>query len=231
MSNPGRHPYPLFPVLTAIVMLVGLYMAFIYAPMELTMGNVQRIFYYHVPAAWMSFVGFFLVFVFSFAYLMRGGKKWDTRAATAAEIGILFCSINLITGPIWAKPVWGVWWTWDARLTLTLVLWLIYVGYLMLRHYVTDPERRATFSAVVGIIGFVDVPIVYFSIRWWRTQHPQPVIAGGEDSGLDPVMWYALLVCLTGFILLFSYLFKKRTELQAMRDELDRLRDEAEQHA
>jgi heme exporter protein C len=212
-------------------MLLGLYMALVYAPTEREMGDVQRIFYYHVPAAWIAFFAFFLVFLFSFIYLMRGGKSWDTRANAAAEIGLLFCTINLITGPIWAKPIWGIWWTWDARLTLTLVLWLIYVAYLMLRHYVPDPERRATFSAVVGIIGFIDVPLVYFSIRWWRTQHPQPVMAGGDDSGLDPVMWYSLLGCLAGFILLFAYLFRKRLELQSLRDELDRLHDEAEEPA
>jgi heme exporter protein C len=209
-------------------MLVGLYMALVWAPTEREMGHVQRIFYYHVPAAWMAFFAFFLVFLFSFVYLMHGGKKWDIRASAAAEVGVLFCTINLITGPVWAKPVWGIWWTWDARLTLTLVLWLIYVSYLMLRHYVTDPERRATFSAVVGIIGFIDVPLVYFSIRWWRTQHPQPVVAGGDESGLDPRMWYTVLVCLVGFALLFVYLFRKRTELQNLRDELDRLQDEVE---
>jgi heme exporter protein C len=218
-----RSPYPILPVLTGVVTLVGLYAALIYAPTEKTMGNVQRIFYYHVPAAWLAFFGFFLVFLFSLMYLMRGGKKWDNRASAAAEIGLLFCSINLITGPIWAKPVWGVWWTWDARLTLTLVLWLIYVGYIMLRHYLADAERRATFSAVLGIVGFIDVPLVYFSIRWWRTQHPQPVMAGGEDSGLDPVMWYTILVTLTGLSLLFAYLFRKRLALQALRDELDRM--------
>jgi heme exporter protein C len=209
-------------------MLIGLYMALIYAPTEREMGDVQRIFYYHVPAAWLAFFAFFFVFLFSFIYLMRGGRKWDARASSAAEIGVLFCTINLITGPIWAKPVWGVWWTWDARLTLTLVLWLIYVSYLMLRHYVPEPERRATFSAVVGIIGFIDVPLVYFSIRWWRTQHPQPVMAGGEDSGLDPLMWYTLLVCLIGFLLLFVYLFRKRTELESLRDEVDRLQDQVD---
>ena len=215
--------------LTALLMLAGLYMALLYAPTEQTMGDVQRIFYFHVPSAWMSFFAFFLVFVFSFIYLLRGGKKWDTRASAAAEIGVLFCTLVLITGPIWAKPVWGIWWTWDARLTLTLVLWLIYVAYLMLRHYVVDPERRATFSAVIGIIGFIYVPIVYFSIKWWRTQHPQPVIAGGEGSGMDPTMWYTLFVCLAAFMLLFFYLLRRRTELEYLRDNLDALHDRVEQ--
>lgn len=214
--------------LTAVFVIGGLYMALLYAPTEQTMGDVQRIFYFHVPSAWVAFFAFFLVFLFSFIYLMRGGEKWDIRANAAAEIGILFCTMVLITGPIWAKPVWGIWWTWDARLTLTLVLWLIYVGYLMLRQYVADPERRATFSAVVGIIGFIDVPIVYFSIRWWRTQHPQPVIAGGEDSGLNPAMWYTLIVCLVGWVLLFFYLLRKRTELEFLRLRLTSLQDRIE---
>ncbi len=222
-----RMPGPLL-IVSAVFMLVALYMALIYAPREQTMGDVQRIFYFHVPSAWVAFFAFFLVFVFSSAYLVRGGKKWDTRAAAAAEVGILFCTLVLITGPIWAKPVWGIWWTWDARLTLTLVLWLIYVGYLMLRHYITEPERRATFSAVVGIIGFLDVPLVYFSIRWWRTQHPQPVLAGGEDSGLAPPMLYTLLVCIAAFTLLFVVLLKMRTRLERLADDRDMLHARAE---
>jgi heme exporter protein C len=219
----------ILPVLAFLAMMAGLYMALLYAPREQTMGDVQRIFYFHVPSAWVAFLAFFLVFLYSVMYLFRSNKRWDTLAAASAEVGVLFCTLVLITGPIWAKPVWGIWWTWDARLTLTLVLWLIYVGYLMLRHYVIDPERRATFSAVVGIIGFLDVPIVYFSIRWWRTQHPQPVIGGGEGSGLDPRMWYALLVCLVAFMLLFLYLLRKRTRLEHMRDELHHLQDAVEQ--
>ncbi|MDH3215403.1 MAG: cytochrome c biogenesis protein [Candidatus Krumholzibacteria bacterium] len=226
----GKHAVDaIFLVITAVAMLAALYMALLYAPTEQTMGDVQRIFYFHVPSAWVAFFAFFLVFLFSFIYLMRGGRQWDIRASAAAEIGVLFCSLVLITGPIWAKPVWGIWWTWDARLTLTLVLWLIYVAYLMLRHYVIDPERRATFSAVVGIMGFIDVPIVYFSIRWWRTQHPQPVLAGGEDSGLDPAMWQALLVCVVAFMLLFFFLLRKRTELQYLRDDLDALHERFDQ--
>ena len=220
----------LLATLAAVLMMVALYMALIYAPREQTMGDVQRIFYFHVPSAWVAFLAFFLVFVFSSAYLLRGGKQWDTRAAACAEVGILFCSLVLITGPIWAKPVWGIWWTWDARLTLTLVLWLIYIGYLMLRHYIVDPERRATFSAVVGIIGFLDVPIVYFSIRWWRTQHPQPVLAGGEDSGLALPMLYTLLVCLAAFTLLFLVLMKMRVRLEQLADERDMLQARAEAH-
>lgn len=221
-------------VLTAVTlaaMIVSLYMAFLYAPREATMGDVQRIFYFHVPAAWLAFFAFFLVFVFSLVYLIRSEKRWDSLASACAEIGVLFCSLVLITGPIWAKPVWGIWWTWDSRLTLTLVLWLIYVAYLMLRRYMMDSERRATFAAVLGIVGFIDVPMVYFSIRWWRTQHPQPVMAGGENSGLAPEMLATLFVCLGTFTLMFFTLLRYRLRVQSLRDELDALQDRVEQGA
>ena len=214
---------------TLVATIVSLYMAFLYAPTEATMGDVQRIFYFHVPSAWVAFFAFLLVFVFSLTYLVRREKRWDNAAAACAEIGVLFCTLVLITGPIWAKPAWGVWWTWDARLTLTLVLWLIYVAYMMLRYYMPDPERRATFSAVLGVVGFIDVPLVYFSIRWWRTQHPQPVMRGGENSGLEPPMLATLLVCLATFTLLFLALLRLRLKLQRLRDEADELQDRLEE--
>jgi heme exporter protein C len=212
-------------VATLVAMMASIYLVFMYVPTERTMGEVQKIFYFHVPSAWLAFFAFFLVFVFSLIYLVRSHKRWDTLAASSAEIGVLFCTLVLITGPIWAKPVWGVWWTWDARLTLTLVLWLIYVAYIMLRHYMSDPERRATFSAVLGVVGFIDVPLVYFSIRWWRTQHPQPVMAGGEDSGIEGPMLMTLLFCIGTFTLLYFTLLRYRLRLQALRDEVDELQD------
>lgn len=205
----------------AIVMMAGLYMVCFYAPTEATMGVVQKIFYYHVPSAWVAFLAFFVVFIGSITYLFKRSRKWDMLAHASAEVGVMFCSLVLITGPIWAKPVWGIWWTWDARLTLTLVLWLIYAGYMMLRHYVEDPERRATFSAAMGIVGFVNVPLVYMSIRWWRTQHPQPVVAGGEDSGLDPLMYQTLMVCFLGFVLLYIVFMRLRMKIEAMQDIVD----------
>ena len=168
----GRPPHTIFLIVTAVCLIAGTWLALLYAPTEETMGDVQRIFYYHVPSAWVAFLAFFFVFLFSFIYLLRGNHMWDIRAAAAAEVGILFCSLVLITGPIWATPVWGYPWAWDARLTLTLVLWLIYVSYLMLRHYVTDPQRRATFSAVVGIVGGVVGTI--------------QVLVGGCDHSGDP---------------------------------------------
>lgn len=207
-----------------IWMTVALVMSFFYAPIESEMGIVQKIFYFHVPLAWNAFLGFAIVFFASFRYLATRDPKWDARAVSAAEVGVLFTTLVLITGPIWAKPVWGIWWTWDARLTLTFVLWLIYMGYLMLRRYIESPERRAVLAAVIGVTGFVDVPLVYFAIRWWRTQHPQPVIMGGEDSGLDPKMATTLWVSTAAYLLLFTVLFRRRLTLEHLRNQLDEYR-------
>jgi heme exporter protein C len=215
--------YALFMWMTAAIALT-----WFYAPIEREMGVVQKIFYFHVPLAWNAFLGFAIVFWCSFRYLATRDPKWDARAVSAAEVGVLFTTLVLITGPIWAKPVWGIWWTWDARLTLTFVLWLIYAGYLMLRRYVDSPERRAALSAIVGIVGFVDVPLVYFAIRWWRTQHPQPVIMGGEDSGLDPKMATTLWVSTAAYLLLFAALYRRRLSLEYTRADVDALRDEME---
>jgi heme exporter protein C len=179
----------------------GFCQAMYIAPREATMGDVQRIFYYHLPSAWIAFLLFFVNFLASIWYLIRRGKGADALALASAEVGVTFCTIVLITGPLWARPVWGIWWTWDARLTSTLVLWLIYVSYLVLRRYATGGQIPVL-AAVLGIFGFVDVPIVYMAIRWFRTQHPQPVIGGGQGSGLDPRMWVAVLWNLAAFLML-----------------------------
>src|SRR5438309_6134408 len=163
----------------ALLLAVAGYCALFVAPTEATMGLIQRIFYFHVPFGWSAFVAFAISFVASIAYLRSRTPKWDWLAVSSAEVGVPFVTVVLVTGPIWAKPVWGIWWTWDARLTSTFVLWVLYLSYLLLRTLVADAERRAVVSAVFGIFAFLDVPLVYMSIRWWRTQHPQPVIAGG----------------------------------------------------
>ena len=209
-------------------MALSLYMTYYYAPLESEMGIVQKIFYFHVPLAWNAFLGFTIVFICSFRYLATKDPRWDARALAAAEVGVLFTTLVLITGPIWAKPAWGIWWTWDSRLTLTLVLWLIYMGYLMLRRYVESVERRNTLAAIVGIVGFVDVPLVYFAIRWWRTQHPQPVLMGGEDSGLDPRMAATLWVSSAAYLLLFTTLYRRRVAIEHMRAEVDIMRENME---
>ena len=211
----------ILPALVFVSMLLALYLIGFYAPIEREQGVVQKIFYFHVPSAWVAFLAFFVVFIFSFRYLVSRDKRWDNRAAAAAEVGVMFCTLVIVTGPIWAKPVWGIWWTWDARLTLTLVLWLIYVSYVLLRHYVADAEKRATLSAVLGIIGFIDVPLVYFAIRWWRTQHPQPVIAGGGGAGMDPRMAAAFWVSLAAFTVLFVYLYHVRAKQHDLEDEIE----------
>lgn len=207
-----------------VSILIALYMALLYAPTERTMGEVQRIFYFHVPSAWVSFVGFGVVCVASILFLRTGAQKWDLLAKSAAEVGILFLTLVLVTGPLWAKPVWNVYWTWDARLTTSFILWLIYVAYLMLRSFVTDRDRGARFAAVFGIIGFIDVPIVYLSIRWWRTLHPAPVIGGGSGSGLAPAMLHALLTSVAAFTLLFVTLLVLRFHAAQLHHKVEALK-------
>jgi heme exporter protein C len=216
------------PYLTLITMLLALYAAFVYAPRERTMGDLQRIFYFHVASWWIAFLAFGVVFCASVAYLVTRKRDYDSLALSSAEIGVVFTSIGLITGPLWAKPAWGVYWTWDARLTTALVLWLIYVAYLMLRRYVADEAKRANLAAVAGIIGFVDVPIVFFSIRWWRTQHPQPVIMGSPESGLHPQMFHALMMSLVAFLFLYLWLLEQRWDVERSQEEIEHLHKQLE---
>jgi heme exporter protein C len=198
------------------------------APTERTMGTIQRIFYLHVASAWTGLTAFFLCFLANLLYVARRQAKWDWLGVSAAEVGLAFTTIVLLTGPIWAHPVWGIWWTWDARLTSTFVLWLLYVAYLLLRSLVEEPERRALLSALFGIFAFVDVPLVFGSIRWWRTQHPQPVVMGGAGSGLDPTMWRVLLFSWLALSALLVVLLRQRYQLEALRSECEVLRREAD---
>lgn len=208
--------------LTALAVPVSLHMAFIVAPGEQKMGVVQRIFYYHVPSAFMAFLGVGLCAIMSVLYLWRKERRFDIMAHAAAELGVLFCTIVLITGPIWARPVWGVWWTGEVRLTSTLILWLIYVGYLLLRENADNREQAARWAAVVGIVGALDMPIIYKSVEWWRGLHPKVLkISGG--GGLDPTMERALLVCTITFLLLFATLFLERVRLAMLEEEVEAL--------
>jgi heme exporter protein C len=186
-----KKAFPILAVLTALLLAYAFYEAIWVAPTERTMGDVQRIFYYHVPSAWTAFLLFFVNFVASVTYLARRNPKADAVALVSAEVGVVFCTVVLVTGPIWARPVWGIWWTWDLRLTLTLVLWLIYVSYLILRRF-SDSAQTPKLAAVLAIFGALDVPLVYFSIWFFRTQHPQPVVGGG--GSIDPVMLHILLI-------------------------------------
>jgi heme exporter protein C len=210
----------LFLALTVLALGFAAYQALMVAPTEQTMGNVQRIFYYHVPSAWTAFLLFFANFLASVVYIWKRKAAADAVAMATAEVGVVFCTVVLVTGPIWARPVWGIWWTWDARLTTTLVLWLIYVSYLVLRRYSTG-SQTALLAAALAIFGFVDVPIVYMTIRWFRTQHPSPVIGGGQNSGLDPSMWPPLLWNWLAFSMLAIILVVVRYRLQRMEEDVE----------
>ena len=216
-------------VVTAAMMLLVLYLIFIWVPTERNLGVSQRIFYFHVPIAWVAFLAFFIVLVGSVGYLWKRTSKWDQLAYSAAEIGVLFTTLMLITGILWAKPVWGVWWTWDPRLTTSLILWLIYVAYLMLRSYSPRGDQGARYAAVLGIIGFIDVPIVYLSIVWWRTVHPQVLVGPAATTGaLDPSMRMLLLISTVMFTPLFAYLLTDRISLRKSEDEVELARGLAE---
>ncbi len=208
--------------LSFILFVVSLYLIFIYVPTEKTMGIIQRIFYFHVPIAWVAFLAFFIVFIGSIMYLWKRQSKWDIIASSSAEIGIVFTTLVLITGSIWAKPIWGVWWVWEPRLTTALILWFIYAAYLLVRSYASDESRGARFAAVVGIIGFIDVPIVALAITLWRTQHPGPVIF---ENGLAPPMLLTLLISIFAFTTLYALLLIQRASIKKTEGEIKRMKD------
>jgi len=266
--------FPIFSVITVLLLAYGFYEAIWVAPTERTMGDVQRIFYYHVPSAWTAFLLFFINFLASVQFLASAtpttrravawtfdilgaigaiaafyiplpagmepsavattvlmiplsyyivgkffdGPALDILAVTAAEVGVVFCTIVLVTGPIWARPVWGIWWTWDLRLTTTLVLWLIYVSYLVLRRF-SDSAQTPKLAAVLAVFGALDVPLVYFSIWFFRTQHPQPVIGGG--GSIDPRMMHVLLINWLAFSCLAGMVCWARYNLEKMKRDID----------
>src|SRR5271170_2416186 len=217
-----------FAAVVALLMVAAAYAAFFIAPTDSRQGLIYRIIFLHVPCAETGLVSFFVCFVANVAYVLKRNPQWDWLGVSAAEVGLVFTTVVLVTGPIWAHPVWGIWWTWDARLTSTFVLWLLYVAYLMLRTLVEEPDRRALLSALFGIFAFIDVPLVFGSIRWWRTQHPQPVIMGEPGAGLDPTMLKVLLFSWLPMLALMTLLIMTRYRLEAMRSDLDLVRREAE---
>jgi heme exporter protein C len=212
----------------AVVLLLAAsaYGAFFLVPMESTMGPVQRIFYLHAPCGMTALSAFLVCFVGNLGYLFKRQAKWDWLGVSAAEVGLAFCTVVLLTGPIWAKPAWGVYWAWDARLTSTLVLWLLYLSYLILRTMIDDPERRALVSAFYGVFIFLDVPLVYGSIWWWRTQHPQPVVF--TSGGLDPAMRKVFYLSWLSLTALMALLIRQRYELEQARAGAQELERELE---
>lgn len=205
--------------LAVIGIVAGLGAGFGYAPREAVQGNVQRIMYLHVPSVLTAYLAFGLVLVASVAYLASRRAVWDRLAASAAELGVLFTGITIVSGSIWGRPTWGAWWTWDARLTSTAVLFIVYVGYLLLRAMVEDPDARARSAAVVGIVGAINMPIVHFSVKWWRALHQPATLLGPEPSPISPEIRLALLVNWVALTLVFAYFLSRRMEIARLEQE------------
>jgi heme exporter protein C len=200
------------------LMVMSLWMIFAWVPTEAEQGIVQRIFYFHVPCAWVAFAAFAIVAVAGIFYLWLGGQIWDDLGYSAAEIGMLFCTLMLLSGSLWAKPIWGTWWTWDSRLTTSFVLWLLYGGYLVMRAMLDESEQVARFAAVVGIVAALDVPVVIVSVRLWRTIHPAVLVTRQGGHGLeDPRMIVTLLVSIAAFTLMFAWLLMLRLTVLRLR--------------
>ncbi|HEY1482607.1 MAG TPA: cytochrome c biogenesis protein [Candidatus Acidoferrum sp.] len=218
----------LLGALAILLVIAAAYASFYIAPEERTMGVVQRIFYFHVGSAWAGMDAFLVCFICNLLYIWKREQKYDWLGVAAAEVGLVLTTVVLITGPIWAKPAWGIYWTWDARLTSTFVLWLLYVSYLLLRTLVEEPDRRALLSSLFGVFAFIDVPLVFGAIRWWRTQHPAPVIMGGPGSGLDPTMNKVFFFSVFAMHVLTVFLLVERYGLEKMKSDVDVLQREAE---
>jgi len=207
------------------LLVVGAYLGLVWSPPDVQQGDAMRIMYVHVPAAWVAYLAFFVVLVASGMYLWKRDLKWDRLAGSAAELGVLLTALTLTVGSVWAKPIWGVWWTWDPRVTTTAILFVIYAGYLRLRTLQVDPLARARQAAVVGIVGFIDIPIVHMSVLWWRSIHQAPTVLqpGLPDPPLDDRMEVALFVNLLAFTVLFVFLLGQRMRLARMEQQRDEL--------
>ncbi|HZB88290.1 MAG TPA: cytochrome c biogenesis protein CcsA [Terracidiphilus sp.] len=224
----------LYAVFTITLMIWGFYQAIYVAPTDAAQGQIFRIIFYHVPSASVAFEFFAVSLLGSVGYLAwrHSRPQWaqvaDAWAVAGAEVGVVFCTVVLTTGPLWGRRAWGIWWTWDARLTTTLVLWLIYVSYLLLRRFAAGPQML-TLAAVLGIFGALDVPIVYMSNRWWRTQHPAPVFGGAPGSGMDksmlgPFLWNMLAwFCWGVFILILRFSVERKHQQNAAAEALEAL--------
>lgn len=219
MSSKIRWTGLVLGILGVALTLVLHWMVFFWVPTERTMGVVQRIFYIHVPAAWVAFLAFGVVAVCSAIYLWLKDERLDMAALAAAEGGMLFTTIVLLTGPLWGRVAWGTWWTWEPRLTLTLLLWFIYLGYFMVRASTENPQRGKRFAAVVGIVGALDIPLIHLSVQWFRSLHPAPVVMRPEGPSLHPDMLATLFTGLGAMTLLFFSLFLYRYGLERARQE------------
>jgi heme exporter protein C len=208
----------------AALMVVTLYLVFLWVPTEQNLGVSQRIFYFHVPLGWIGMVSIIVVAIASLMHLATGKDRWDSLAYATAELGVVFATLIIVTGSIWAKPVWGVWWTWDAKLTTTLVLWFIYVGYLMVRAYGPAGGQGKRFASVIALIGAIDTIPIYMATVWWRTAHPNLNIGPlAEPGGLDSRMVIVWLISTVTFTVLYAYLLMERYSLKRLESDLDQL--------
>ena len=212
-------------IVTVILLVIATGMVFFYAPMERVMGQVQRVFYFHVAAGWVGMLGFLVAAITGGVYLKTSRRHWDIVSLAAVEIGMVFAFINVVTGAIWARPIWNTWWTWDPRLTTATIMLLIYAAYLMLRQGIEDPDRRARFGAVYAIVGFLSVPLTFFSARLFRTIHP--VVIGSNQPGAEGAfdMTTAMLQTFLFSLLVFSFIF---ADLIWHRVRLGKLADQVE---
>lgn len=224
-ASGGRLRGPWTWAIAGVALLFGisLYMIFLYAPRERVMGDVQRIFYAHLPLAWNGLLAFAVTFVLSILYLKTRRAGFDRWAAASAEVGLLFTTLMLITGSLWARAAWGTYWTWEPRLTTAFLLWLMYAFYLILRQSIEDPQKMRLLAAVYGIVAFINVPIVFMSIRWWRTLHPVLIKASGFQ--MEPEMVQTLMVALVSFTALFGLLLWERVRVAQLEEQMERLRE------
>jgi heme exporter protein C len=228
-GNAARVAGPLLAALTAVAMLAAILMVFRYAPREAVMGDVQRIFYFHVASAWVGFAAFLVTCVAGIGYLASGERRWDRLALASVEVGLAFMVAAVITGSLWARPVWGTYWTWEPRLTISAVQVLVYVAYLMLRSSSDSQAAGSRFAAVYGIVAAVTVPLSWFAIRWWRSIHPD-MLSGGGGMAMTARMVQTLLVSIGAFTLLYALLLWQRVSLARASDDLDHLRLQVEEN-
>ena len=210
-----------FLIITSLLMLVNMYLIFMWVPTEQNLGISQRIFYIHVPVAWVGMVAIFVVAIGSVLHLITRNDRWDAIAYSAAEIGLIFGTLMLVTGALWAKPAWGVWWQWDPKLTTALILWFIYVGYLMVRAYAPSGSQGRRYASVVALIGAIDAPIIYMASVWWRTAHPDLNIGPLAESSLDTNMLMVWLYSTVAFTVFYVYLLIERISMRRAEDNID----------
>ena len=226
--DPKPRLLSLLDFITALIFVIATIMVFFYAPTEAIMGAVQRVFYFHVAAGWVGMLGFLVAAISGVAYLRSGNRKWDITGLASVEIGMVFAFINIVSGSIWARPIWNTWWTWDPRLTTATVMELIYAAYLMLRQGIEDPDRRARFGAVYAIIGFLSVPLTFFSARLFRTIHP--IVIGTNEAGaqgqfdMTPMMLQTFMFSLFTFSIIFADLLWHRIRVGQLAEQVEQLR-------